>query len=109
MSRLESVVCPWVGCGGTIREASANLEYSRGWVCDTCGEFFASPEGYQTKLENENEWAEAWIRWSEEKDQEGVEPEPVKPDRLSVEEEVVEVVDTVVDEEQQAEQVTAIP
>ena len=43
------------------------MENDDGWVCNMCGEFFASTEDFQAKLLKENEWAEAWIHWSEEK------------------------------------------
>jgi hypothetical protein len=59
------MVCPWTGCGGSIRKISTGLEHDNGWVCNICGEFFASTEDYQAKLRKENEWAEAWINWSE--------------------------------------------
>jgi len=100
MSYLESMVCPWTGCGGTIRKISTGLEHDNGWVCNVCGEFFASAEDYQAKLRKENEWAEAWINWSEEREHEsrGIvleETEKVGTERdiekISVEEDVEQV------------------
>ncbi len=84
------MVCPWIGCGGTIRKTSIEAQYGQGWVCNTCGEFFASPEDYQAKLKKENEWAEAWITWSEEKMQEEVEAKPPEAQTFVVEEQTEE-------------------
>ena len=84
MSYLESMVCPWTGCGGTIRRTSTGLEHDNGWVCNMCGEFFASTEDYQAKLRKENEWAEAWFNWSEER----------KHGTMEIELEEIEKVDT---------------
>jgi ribosomal protein L37AE/L43A len=64
MSILENRVCPWIGCGGTIlRKESRNPEAGGIWVCDCCGESFASLDDYKQKLEKENSWAESWIEW----------------------------------------------
>jgi hypothetical protein len=67
MYNLESMICPWVGCGGTIvGKAASGPEGTSGWSCDTCGEFFTSPEDYQSKLRTENEWAQTWLKWGKE-------------------------------------------
>jgi hypothetical protein len=90
MSDLDSLVCPWVGCGGTIHRRPGEV-YSGGWVCDMCGEFFTSPEDYRAKLHKENEWAEAWIRSAEEKE-EGLAAGADQAERLSVEEGPEEII-----------------
>jgi len=64
------MVCTWTGCGGTIRKTSTGLEHDNEWVCNMCGEFFASTEDYQAKLRIENEWVIAWFNWSEEREYE---------------------------------------
>ena len=62
-----------------------------------CGEFFASTEDFQAKLLKENEWADAWFKWCEEKKNESMEIKEkeseihgVEPDfeEISVDEEI---------------------
>jgi hypothetical protein len=89
MSSLESMVCPWVGCGGTIHRRLGDA-YGGGWVCDMCGEFFTSPEDYKAKLHKENEWAEAWIRQADEK-KKGLVAGTEQVERLSVDEGLEEI------------------
>jgi len=66
-----------------------------------CGEFFASTEDYQAKLQKENEWAEGWINWSEEREHEsrGIGLEETEKvgtehdiEKISAEEDIVEQV-----------------
>ena len=80
MNNLDGTVCPWIGCGGTIvRQNKSNPEYTQEWVCSICGELFSSPEDYESKLHKENDWAEAWIKWGEEKKQTDLEkPEEIE-------------------------------
>ncbi len=67
MPRLENMVCPWIGCGGTILGKNpAFIDGNREWICNVCGTKFVSMEDYQEKLKRESEWAEAWCRWVEE-------------------------------------------
>ena len=67
MTSLEGMVCPWVGCGGTLTRISTKegREPRDGWICNSCGEFFASTAEYESKLRTENEWARAWIEWNQ--------------------------------------------
>ena len=79
MPNPENMVCPWIGCGGTIiRRTSFDPDIGQGWVCNTCGELFLSPDDYDAKLRKENQWAEAWINWADVTDKES-------PDQLEVE------------------------
>ena len=56
-----------------------------------CGEFFASAEDYQVKLRKENEWAEAWFKWSEERKYEGMEIEQEETEKVIADHELEEI------------------
>jgi len=75
---LENMVCPWIGCGGTIvRKDIANPERVHTWACNSCGEVFSSVEDYQSKLKGENDWAQGWIDWADAKQRAEKPEEPI--------------------------------
>lgn len=97
MSGIEGRVCPWIGCGETIvRRKGIDPERDYGWVCNGCGEFFASIEEYHTKLKKENEWAESWFKWGKDQSQELSRPQGIetRPEEVGVELEEEEIAAT---------------
>jgi hypothetical protein len=76
VKNLEGKICPWVGCGGTIKGTGYSIPKSGNrWCCDMCGEPFKSFEDYERKINEENDWAMSWIDWSSKMDMNLIESE----------------------------------
>ena len=48
-------------------------------------------EDYQAKLRKENEWAEAWFKWSEEKKRENMETMQEETEKFGTEHDIEEI------------------